>query len=1039
MFINSIFLPKNLPNQTLPEGMLGKIGDFSHLFSNVFKIIKDGQENLNPIQIFQQIDTAQENVQGELLKISLLSDNKPIQENSSIPKIVELFLSQIKAGEYQTELADSNKVKVNEKAPKYFSLSKEDFAKEIKNIINSLKNNSQSQSEKIDISIVTPGVSIPIDLSVKSINEIVEIVSDQLQVNTDFKIVVQRGNQKLTLDIEPPKSGNNKSYIPEGIAKSNNDLQSNEKIEPEKAFEQVKTVENNQTMGATQIEKKINIKSPDQPQLQGLKSILSVSEDRNEINVNPALLSENNQTQKKNITSVINQLNLVKPDIGNQNNEIQIPELSEPAISKNEFSTGALQYKEVATPEKNNEVLKSSVSNQSGQPQKNSEIKITRILNSFPLSKISSADKKELNEVAEKTEVKEIKIFSQTAAKNISTAKNIETKTDTANVFQKPFEQKPVGQPEKIISEKPVNQVNSAVKNLTDTKEPDTEPQSEILQAKDKALFKADTNTPVKQENLISVKTGTIVYKPEKQELSIEGKVEIIDTKTVPAKTMVSGKSTEIEIPKPVDSESINKNDVEVKVQSKTEISDWFRNKIIDYQKTGVKENKPAISNPAKENIVLKTPVKEKIVEVITDVDQDDITTEKNGENQFQLKQIKNTPNKILNPSEDFAGKEKFVQKENLQEITKPEDQLSEKKPGNINPNFETKLKKENETGRETETKLNPVKDNKEVKIDFNERRVFSRIPKIEVIADDNPKNSSEQQKVSSEPGLKEKFRVEDSSPIKPVQDYTTAKQKDEKHVWVKVSVEKTEVENFQETKKNVSSGTITINVEDENKKDFSGRDYQQDEKKENPGSKSHNVSNESSQPTENKTSLHTQNNNTNQQEVISSVKPEHKTEQSHFKTELHNENIKSNSRAAELSEKIKVISSGEMVREVYKVLENGEKQSVILKLVPKELGAIKVLLDTIDNVVTAKVEVENESVGQVIRNNVEQLKQNLAQSGVNVGSINISYHSPEHKQQGFNNQKKKNQSFFRNNEPQEIEENIVTKKLGYNTYEYLA
>ena len=134
------------------------------------------------------------------------------------------------------------------------------------------------------------------------------------------------------------------------------------------------------------------------------------------------------------------------------------------------------------------------------------------------------------------------------------------------------------------------------------------------------------------------------------------------------------------------------------------------------------------------------------------------------------------------------------------------------------------------------------------------------------MIADDNPKNSSEQQKVSSEPGLKEKFRVEDSSPIKPVQDYTTAKQKDEKHVWVKVSVEKTEVENFQETKKNVSSGTITINVEDENKKDFTGRDYQQDEKKENPGLKSHNVSNESSQPTENKTSLHTQNNNTNRE-----------------------------------------------------------------------------------------------------------------------------------------------------------------------------
>ncbi len=51
MFINSIFLPKNISDQTLPEGIAGKIGNFSHLFSNVFRIVKDEQEGTVPFQL----------------------------------------------------------------------------------------------------------------------------------------------------------------------------------------------------------------------------------------------------------------------------------------------------------------------------------------------------------------------------------------------------------------------------------------------------------------------------------------------------------------------------------------------------------------------------------------------------------------------------------------------------------------------------------------------------------------------------------------------------------------------------------------------------------------------------------------------------------------------------------------------------------------------------------------------------------------------------------------------------------------------------
>jgi flagellar hook-length control protein FliK len=86
-------------------------------------------------------------------------------------------------------------------------------------------------------------------------------------------------------------------------------------------------------------------------------------------------------------------------------------------------------------------------------------------------------------------------------------------------------------------------------------------------------------------------------------------------------------------------------------------------------------------------------------------------------------------------------------------------------------------------------------------------------------------------------------------------------------------------------------------------------------------------------------------------------------------------------------------------------------------------------------------VEVENETVGHiVIRNNVDQLKHNLMQSGVHVNSINISYHNSDQKQQGFNNQKRKNSRYCQKmNELEEVDESIVSKKMGYNTYEYLA
>ena len=135
MFINSIFLPKTVPDQTMPEGISGKIGNFSHLFSNVFHIIKDEKESSLPFQSIGLNSGSVENPQNDLLKVSLFFDNKTTLENTNISMIVSAFLSKINNGELAEELVDTNKVKVNGKIPKYFSLSKDEFNKEIENRI----------------------------------------------------------------------------------------------------------------------------------------------------------------------------------------------------------------------------------------------------------------------------------------------------------------------------------------------------------------------------------------------------------------------------------------------------------------------------------------------------------------------------------------------------------------------------------------------------------------------------------------------------------------------------------------------------------------------------------------------------------------------------------------------------------------------------------------------------------------------------------------------------------------------------------------
>ena len=494
-------------------------------------------------------------------------------------------------------------------------------------------------------------------------------------------------------------------------------------------------------------------------------------------------------------------------------------------------------------------------------------------------------------------------------------------------------------------------------------------------------------------------------------------------------------------------------NTTEIKTEIKSVTSDWFKNKTVEEQKPLAKTNNVKTLNQVEtktetaeifdSNSKPEYSEKEKVVKSVNDPKTELTTnpvktsTEKIFTQEKELK-LNDTTEKVSKiPTEQANSKPE----KNIKEVVKPVQNIDEK-PEKVK--VETTIHKtdvkENKVKNQSPFELKDATDIKEpkaVKIDFKERRVYSHIPKLEVIVDDKPIKNSYNKILSSEPAADNKTKLVEE-PVRPASNIIEPKVKEEKQVWVKVSVEKSDVENQEQIRKNSSINKVTTILSDDTDKDLSSGNYSQDDSKDQLKQKPQSASLESSQSSDTKTSIQTQNGN-NQHEVVNSIKPEHKTDQTQFKSELHNENVKYSSRTTEMVEKVKVISSGEMVREVYKVLENGEKQSIVLKLVPKELGAIKIMLDTVDNVLTAKVEVENETVGQVIRNNVEQLKQNLLQSGVNVNSINISYSSSQQKQHGFNNQKKKNSGYQQDNNLEEVDEAIITKKFGYNTYEYLA
>ncbi len=135
----------------------------------------------------------------------------------------------------------------------------------------------------------------------------------------------------------------------------------------------------------------------------------------------------------------------------------------------------------------------------------------------------------------------------------------------------------------------------------------------------------------------------------------------------------------------------------------------------------------------------------------------------------------------------------------------------------------------------------------------------------------------------------------------------------------------------------------------------------------------------------------------------------------------------------------IKKVKVDELIKEVSHFISKGEKSSITLKITPENLGKVKVILDAVDKTMHAHIEVENDSVKQIMQNNLDHLKQSLVQTGINLTSINISLSNSDQKTFKQFSTKKKFNIPGKEEAVKEIISSAVPKNYGYNTYDYLA
>ncbi len=134
-----------------------------------------------------------------------------------------------------------------------------------------------------------------------------------------------------------------------------------------------------------------------------------------------------------------------------------------------------------------------------------------------------------------------------------------------------------------------------------------------------------------------------------------------------------------------------------------------------------------------------------------------------------------------------------------------------------------------------------------------------------------------------------------------------------------------------------------------------------------------------------------------------------------------------------------RIVKTSEIMKELAKHVQKQEKNTLVLQIDPENLGKMKIKLEMIENSVRAKIEVESQIIRHHIESNINDLYSQLSKNGIQLSGINISLSESDTKTNKQFSGKKKGSGQNIKDEEIDISEDMKTKSLGYNTYDYVV
>lgn len=96
------------------------------------------------------------------------------------------------------------------------------------------------------------------------------------------------------------------------------------------------------------------------------------------------------------------------------------------------------------------------------------------------------------------------------------------------------------------------------------------------------------------------------------------------------------------------------------------------------------------------------------------------------------------------------------------------------------------------------------------------------------------------------------------------------------------------------------------------------------------------------------------------------------------------------------LSTRMQEHLNSDIVKQAKFVLKDGDAGEIRLRLRPADLGSVHIQLDLQDNVIAARIFVENSSVQQVFEQQMAELAEAFAEAGLDLGSVEVSVNNGE-------------------------------------------